>query len=86
MKIVALIFYFTDTFDRISASLLFSLTNVSASSFATKFEHQKRALLNEHSLNYLSIIFVLSTVSISLFLFVAFFATINNVESTAKAK
>ncbi len=55
-------------------------------SFPTKFEHQKRALLNEHSLNYLSIIFVLSTVSISLFLFVAFFATINNVESTAKAK
>lgn len=55
-------------------------------SFATKFGHQKRALLNEHSLNYLSVIFVLSTVSISLFLFVAFFATINNVESTAKAK
>ncbi len=64
----------------------FPLTNVSASSFPTKFEHQKRALLNEHSLNYLSVIFVLSTVSISLFLFVAFFATINNVESTAKAK
>lgn len=41
-------------------------------SFATKFGHQKRALLNEHSLNYLSVIFVLSTVSISLFLFVAF--------------
>ncbi|WP_222132738.1 hypothetical protein, partial [Staphylococcus aureus] len=34
-------------------------------SFATKFGHQKRALLNEHSLNYLSVIFVLSTVSIS---------------------
>lgn len=35
-------------------------------SFATKFGHQKRALVNEHSLNYLSVIFVLTKVVVRL--------------------